>query len=116
MHLVNPNTPPLTTRVEPFYKIPFTAYELAFLEDLRFSIFFSVERHQNQRLEMYTYYVFLTSNRKKIERREDVKLKLSVAEILAIKRLLLTTPIKPGWTNESSSILFKLDQLTVGIQ
>lgn len=116
MELINTDHQPAAAHIQPHYKIKFTAYELAFLEDLRFSIFFSVEHLQRHTLETYNYYVFLNAHRRKIERREDCKLKLSIAEVLAIKRLLMTTPVKPGWSNESSSVLFKLDQLTVGIQ
>jgi hypothetical protein len=58
----------------------------------------------------------LHRHKTKIQAGKDCKLKISTAEVLALKRLLLTTPVLDGWQNESKSILFKLDQVTVGVQ
>lgn len=116
MKMIDIHNPPPTGRMELFYKIAFTQHELWFLEKLTFKVMWSAAHHRERILELSVYAFMLHRHKTKIQAGEACKLKLSTAEVLALKRLLLTTPVLDGWQNESKSILFKLDQLTVGVQ
>lgn len=116
MEIININSPPPTGRLKPYHKLPFTMHELWFLESFSAQVMFAVEHHRKRILELCVFANLLSRHKAKIHAGEDCKLKLTTAEVIAVKRLLLNTPVEAGWTNESSAILFKLDQVTVGVQ
>lgn len=117
MELSPANHAPPTPRLTRHYKIPFTTHELWFLTSFAVQVMSSPAQLQKQILELCVFSNMLYRFDKKLgARAENCKLKMTNGEVIALKRLLLSTPTLTGWENESSAILFKLDQLTVGIK
>jgi hypothetical protein len=105
-----------TVRLQEDYKIPFSKYEVRFLNWF-YSEVITDPRHNAMRLlEVAVFHSMCKRHSSKIHAGEDCKLKLQIAEVISLKRILIRTAYVSNWKVESDSVLFKLDQLTVGIQ
>lgn len=100
----------------PESKIALTNSEVKFLDWFYLEAITS-QRHRNFRLlELAVIYQLYVRCGTKIAAGEAAKLKLYLGELIALKRILLSTTYFGAWTAEAYSVLGKLDQLTVGIQ
>ena len=66
-------------------------------------------------LEICVLYPFLRRHRDRFERREATKIKVKVAELLALKRALLAPALPPEWDIDRNGLIAKIDPLTAGI-
>jgi len=105
-----------TVRLQESYKIPFSKHEVQFLNWLYPEVMACAKHRAFRLLEVSDFHDMCQRLSSKLYAGEKAKMKLRLAEVLATKRLLLKTPNVGAWKTESDSILFKLDQLTVGIQ
>jgi len=115
--LVKPQFYPGTVHLEENYKVLFTRFEWMFIRDCHWMMISDPKHRQHRVLELSVFHEFHRKRILKIvQLTGETKIKMTAAEVIALKRLLKTTELPNKWATEGNSLLFKLDQLTVGIQ
>ncbi|SER16534.1 hypothetical protein SAMN05444359_12641 [Neolewinella agarilytica] len=107
---------PHNIRLELSYKVSFTAHEMWFFNHFIPGVMVSEAHKANRLLELCNVQELFRRKQDKFRDGQACKLKMTTAELLALKRLLLNTEVPTAWKHESETILAKLDQLTVGIR
>jgi hypothetical protein len=117
MKNILPTPTPLSNSLQENYKLPITGFEWQFL---KWSHWFLMAHPGHARARPLEICVFHEFHRKRIlkivQLTGKTKVKATAAEILALKRLLRNTQFPTDWAPEAQSLLFTIDQLTVGIQ
>ena len=102
--------------VELSHKIIFTKSELHFLRWVYHETIGSERQFKQRPLEVITVALLIKRHLPRILSLEKCKLKMTVAEVLALKRIITSTPLPAYWLNEGHSLTWKLDEVTASLR
>lgn len=116
MNALTTTNQPSNLHLEQSYKIKVTRHEWRFLVWLHPNV---VTMNISTTLTLLKMCVYHEWHTKRIAHKphptEDVKVKFSTADLIALKLILIEIRLPPAWNDDRNALLAKIDPLTVGI-